>query len=198
MRTRRVALIHAVQNFAQLDDIYGRARHPTIVTNANTHIVSDSGREKALEVRDRPDHFAPDPSWFCGSRAPFAPFVRFEVQDSLVWRKRTGAGTVGALDQGNTALKKLLQVNGNLPEESTFWLSGRLFLALLSLVIRHLLKCRGKCLALLFRVAKLSLFRTDRCCILCINLQNSAISVRCSSHLTENETLIVVRFFETD
>jgi TraM recognition site of TraD and TraG len=35
LRSRRVALIYAVQNFAQLDDIYGRARHPTIVTNAN-------------------------------------------------------------------------------------------------------------------------------------------------------------------
>ncbi|MBO0780853.1 MAG: TraM recognition domain-containing protein [Ktedonobacteraceae bacterium] len=49
LRTRRVALIHAVQNFAQLDDIYGRARHPTIVMNANTHIVLlGTGQEEAV------------------------------------------------------------------------------------------------------------------------------------------------------
>ncbi|WP_220197554.1 TraM recognition domain-containing protein [Ktedonospora formicarum] len=49
LRTCRVALIHAAQNFAQLDDIYGRARHPTIVTNANTHIVLlGTGQEEAV------------------------------------------------------------------------------------------------------------------------------------------------------
>ncbi|GHO58224.1 hypothetical protein KSB_66990 [Ktedonobacter robiniae] len=49
LRSRRVALIYAVQNFAQLDDIYGRARRPTIVTNANTHIVlPGTGQEEAV------------------------------------------------------------------------------------------------------------------------------------------------------
>jgi type IV secretion system protein VirD4 len=48
LRSRRVALIFALQNFSQLDEIYGCNRRPTIVSNANTHIVlSGTGQEEA-------------------------------------------------------------------------------------------------------------------------------------------------------
>jgi type IV secretion system protein VirD4 len=48
LRSRRVALLFAIQNFSQLDDIYGRNRRPTILANANTHIVlPGTGQEEA-------------------------------------------------------------------------------------------------------------------------------------------------------
>jgi type IV secretion system protein VirD4 len=48
LRSRRIALIFAIQNFSQLDEVYGRARRPTIITNANTHVVlSGTGQEEA-------------------------------------------------------------------------------------------------------------------------------------------------------
>jgi hypothetical protein len=79
--------------------------------------------------------------------------VGFKSEDTVVWSKRTDAGTIGAFNPVNAAVQKLLQINWHDPRKCAFnrfgWLrhsilnviAGRTLVVILLFLVLFRLAC---------------------------------------------------------